>query len=509
MVGTDSFQMEDRSDRIIVFTRDARGCVRGVTVAGLGYSAPLRRLDQGDVVSLERVARGDMARAVKEMLQVHPDGDAWLIDIGRRMSLLPSHAGPAARFLEQVAAVRPGPAVYSALGNALVAAGDRTRARAAFLRAYSADSSDADARAALVLLGALPARDTGWRLPFPTAALFQPPARTEIESVRADWARRDLSAKGVRELFRRVVDVNGTRMTARLVEHTVHGERHVGAILVPEGAKPGCCPVVLEAKGVSPSFFPLRVPEGLSLPEALGPDLKRVVYAIPGFRGEVVWVGGDSLISDGDRSDAWDGATDDLLSLLSVVAATIPEADTARVCTFGRSRGGSVALLAAARDRRVDCVVSWAAPTDWFELMGLQGWTQRELVEDGLRRQAEPGEPGGQFINYFLRPAIDSGASLAAIRRHLIASSPLYAASGLPAAQAHYGLEDPIVPIRNGYALGKRMTSGKGNTCQELVLHRDAGHDQDLFDAPRRTGDFLRRHLFPSMSRGRHPACAR
>jgi hypothetical protein len=141
--------------------------------------------------------------------------------------------------------------------------------------------------------------------------------------------------------------------------------------------------------------------------------------------------------------------------------------------------------------------------------MGLQGWTQRELVEDGLRRRAEPGEPGGQFINYFLRPAIDSGASLAAIRRHLIASSPLYAAYGLPATQAHYGLEDPIVPVRNGQALRKRMTSRQGNSCQELVLHRDAGHDQDLFDAPRRTGDFLRRHLFPSMARDQRATCAR
>ena len=45
--------------------------------------------------------------------------------------------------------------------------------------------------------------------------------------------------------------------------------------------------------------------------------------------------------------------------------------------------------------------------------------------------------------------------------------------------------------------LGERMISRQGNSCQELVLQRDAGHDQDLFDAPRRTGDFLRRHLFP------------
>src|SRR5688500_7487454 len=89
----------------------------------------------------------------------------------------------------------------------------------------------------------------------------------------------------------------------------VHGVRHVGAILIPDGATPGCCPIVLEAKGVSPSFFPLQIPGGLTAPEVLGEDRSRYIYVAPGYRGEVYRFGNVSLLSVVVRSDAWGGAT--------------------------------------------------------------------------------------------------------------------------------------------------------------------------------------------------------
>jgi hypothetical protein len=46
---------------------------------------------------------------------------------------------------------------------------------------------------------------------------------------------------------------------------------------------------------------------------------------------------------------------------------------------FGQSRGGNVALLTGIRDKRIDCVVDWAGPTDWLYAMGTNGWTEQEL----------------------------------------------------------------------------------------------------------------------------------
>ena len=275
----------------------------------------------------------------------------------------------------------------------------------------------------------------------------------------ADWRARRLDAADVEVLATRDVTFGGVSMEARLLRHRVHGLRHHGLVLTPRAATPGCCPVLLEAKGVSWNFFPLRVPGGLNLPGILGPDLARFVLVVPGFRGETIVWDGQAYLSEGDPRDPWDGATDDLLALLNAALTVTPAADASRVGVFGRSRGGTVALLAGLRDPRIRAVAAWAAPTDHFRLMTHGGWTKEEEVRVALRRGAPPREDGGQFIDQFLRPAIDGGAALAAMRHKLLASSPLYFAEQLPATQVHYGLEDSIVPAANGRALAKRLPS--------------------------------------------------
>ena len=102
------------------------------------------------------------------------------------------------------------------------------------------------------------------------------------------------------------------------------------------------------------------------------------------------------MTSEGDRSDVWDGATDDALALLNVALKITPEADARRIAVFGRSRGGTVALLAAIRDPRIRQVVDWAGPSDLFRLMGQDGWTQREAVAEGLRYRSPPRGIGGR-----------------------------------------------------------------------------------------------------------------
>ena len=320
-------------------------------------------------------------------------------------------------------------------------------------------------------------------------------AAAEIARVRAAWGDVDLCPHDVRVEREAEVPVSAVVFRARLVSHGVPGGTELGVILVPKGARPGTLPVLVEAKGVSWNFFPLRVPEGLNLPRILGADVGKFILVVPGFRGEEVRLGEESFCSP-SRHESWSGAAEDLLALLNVALETTPEADPARIGVFGRSRGGSVALLAAERDPRIRCVVSWAAPADWFRLMAPEGWTQREVTADALQRGAKRDERGGQFLFNFLRFAREGTEDLDAVRARLLASSPLYFVESVPPAQLHYGVEDAIVPERNGRAIERRLRNLTGAAGHvEIVFHAGAGHDQDLFEAPRRTREFLLERL--------------
>jgi hypothetical protein len=493
--GVDSFQMEERAERRFVFHRSAAGCVRSLEIAGMSYRAPLRRLGSNEIAPVERLHRGEVAPAARAFLAVG-GGDAPLaVLVARRMMFLPSRAAIIHRFLEEIARRRPGvAAVWSALGDARLQAGHGAGAAECYRRALSLDPRDADALAAMLRLRLDAAPDSAWKLPFGDGDLFAPPRAEEIAAVRTDWSARNLAPRNVQVMRGETLSFAGMPMIARLVAHSVHGSRHYGVVIVPAGAEAGSCPVLVEAHGVSWNFRPIPVPGGLTSPGMLAEDAGRVVYVVPSFRGESLVFGDETLTSDGDRNDAWDGATDDVLAMLNVVPAVAPEADTRRVVVFGRSRGGAVALLAGIRDRRFDRVVAWAAPSDWFDGMGLLGWSRRELLREGLARRSEPNQTAGQFIQYFLQGALNGREDLSQVRHHLIASSARYFAESLPATEVHYGVDDAIVPERNGHLLLQR-----GRRASPPVVarfHPDAGHDQDLFDAPRQSRHFLLSALF-------------
>jgi hypothetical protein len=495
----DSFVVAEHPRFGAVFRRDAAGCVVSAEVRGLSPAGEYRRLSAATPRPVELLVDGEPRAAARRLHALDPDGATRHAELGGRLLHRPSRVADAIAFLTELARLDSTTAALQAtLGDALVLAGHRTEARLRYRRALALDARNEEAATALARLGETDragAADSGWTLPFPLDSLFVPPRAEEIDSVRARWRRRDLEPRDVEIVSTRRIDLDGVPAELRLVAHRVHGARHLGAVIVPLGAARGSLPILLEAKGVSPSFFPLVVPEGLTSPRVLGPDRGAVVYVVPGYRGERVVAGGDTLVSEGDRSDAWDGATDDLLALLRVAMRVVPEADTSRVCVFGRSRGGTVALLAGIRDPRIDCVVAWAAPTDWIGLMGFGGWTQRELVEEGLRRRAVPGETGGQFIDYFLRAAIDGRRGLAETRLHLIASSPLHVATTAGAVQAHWGIDDPVVAPINGRRFVAAYRPSGGAPPLDARFHPDAGHDQDRQLAPRQSREFLRRHI--------------
>lgn len=492
----DSFVVAAHPRFAATFIRGPDGCAESARVYGLEHEGVYARLDPASPRPVQLLLDGQPREAARRYATADSADPDRLVAVGRRfIRVRPSRVAEGVAFLEELARLFPDDApVHAALGDALVAAGDRAQAERMYEHALTLDPANEAAVTALSRLGTLPEPDTdsGWRLPFSMDGLFDPPRQAEIDSVWARWERRDLAPRDVQILLRHPVDLEGVSAEARIVGHTVHGQRHLGVVIVPEGAATGELPVLVEAKGVSASFFPLTVPDGLTSPRLLGESRDRVVYVAPGYRGESIVIDADTLTSQGDRSDAWDGATDDAIAFLRAALDATPEADTSRVCVFGRSRGGTVALLTGIRERRVDCVVSWAAPTDWLSGMDLGGWTQRELVEDGLRNRAAPGETGGQFINYFLSSAIAGRRGFDETRLHLIASSPLHFAERLPLAQVHWGLEDAIVPPVNGRALVTRHErAGGSKQCLDARFHPEAGHDQDRQMAPRLSREFL------------------
>ena len=493
----DSFVVAGRKDRGGSFIRNAGGKVTAVRIIGLA-DTPLKyeKLGQTGKLPLELLFEGRGSEAYRKLSKESEYND--LLGAGKMFfEHFPTRAHAAVEYLEGLAKqfVQSSDA-HTLLGRAYVAAQMRTKALQSFRAAYALNNRNQEAIDCLIRLKALPApaalEQGEWKVPFSLNDLFKPPAAADIGKVRQLWSSRDLSPVEPKEVIKTRVRYGDIDVLVRIVSHRVHGHLHYGAILSPAVAAKNSCPVIIEAKGVSWDYFPLDLNEGLNLPGILGPDLAHMVVVVPSFRGERIILNGQEFLSEGDRTDNWDGATDDALALLNVALLTTPEADSSHICAFGRSRGGSVAMLAAVRDSRIEGVVEWAGPTDWFERMSEEGWTQQELVEEGLRIHAKPNETAGQFIERFLLKAIDGTWNLETTRLKMIASSPLYFAASLPAAQIHHGVEDYNVPVSNAQAAADALKQrpGIGRTV-EVYLYEGLGHDTDVQMASERSHKFL------------------
>lgn len=320
------------------------------------------------------------------------------------------------------------------------------------------------------------------------ALLFSPPTASESGAILSEWAGRDVQASDVVVLHETTLPQGSQGLTLRIISHRVGDVTHIGAIATPVGATDGSLPVIVYSHGGDQGEnLDLTL---LILPLALGDDIDNFVFVVPSFRSESLTFGGIEYPSSGDPSP-WDRDVDDALSLLVAAFTITPEADPERIGVLGFSRGAAVGLLMAIRDPRIDSVVEFFGPTDFF------GPFVQEVVEDALEGNLRD-LPGLDFLNQeFIQPLNAGALSIAEMRLELLRRSPVYFAARLPDVQVHHGTADDVVPVGEAERLIEVMIElGRTAPGFESYLYEGGGHNPlSLAGALPRASEFLKRLL--------------
>lgn len=223
-------------------------------------------------------------------------------------------------------------------------------------------------------------------------ALFATPTEAEIDAVRADWSARDVEPVDVKVEGSEPFTLGSVPATLRVLSHAIPGGRHFGAVITADGAPAGSLPVVVYAHGGDDGVSTLQLALVASV---LGDASAGFAWVVPSFRSETLTTGTGAWTSGG-RPSPWDLDVDDALALLGAALGHAPGADGERVGVLGFSRGAGVGLLMGVRDARIDRVVEFFGPTDFF------GPFVRDVVTDALLGELRdlPGLPAlnEQFI---------------------------------------------------------------------------------------------------------------
>ncbi|NNF13722.1 MAG: peptidase [Gemmatimonadetes bacterium] len=297
--------------------------------------------------------------------------------------------------------------------------------------------------------------------------LFAPATASETAAVEAEWASREVAAVDVDVVRDTVITVSGVDLRVRVVSHSVGGVQHYGAILA-DTTLTGPAPVLVYAHGGDGG---VDVDDVLFLVPFLGDIPSEFVWVIPSFRDEPLEFGSESWTSEGPASP-WDRDVDDALSLVEAALDVEPAADPTRIVVLGFSRGAGVGLLMGIRDPRIDRVIEFFGPTDFF------GPYVQEVTEEALR--GEPRDlPGLGFLDEsFIQPLARGELTMAQVRSQLVRRSAVLFADRLPALQVHHGTADIVVDVSQAEALIAAMDAlGRSEPDFEAWIYEDGTHN--------------------------------
>jgi dipeptidyl aminopeptidase/acylaminoacyl peptidase len=271
------------------------------------------------------------------------------------------------------------------------------------------------------------------------------PSSREIRKVLKERRRLDLSPINV--MIHDSFELSNSNRLY-ILSHTIQKSRHYGAIVIPNRPDQQKLPVVIFATGGDGMHTQFDLTQdfnhkAVQFPNFLGDTLDRAfIIVIPSFRGQQLMIGNKKYQSEGPVSDAFDGATTDALAFLNVTLETFKQADENRIMIYGGSRGGTVALLASARDKRIKRAVAVAAPTDMRELY--------KLYPD-------------QFKLLFFNDLLSRKITESNAREKFISCSPIYFTKELPPVQLHHDKNDPFVPAVFAEKLVSSMKANRKN----------------------------------------------
>lgn len=317
--------------------------------------------------------------------------------------------------------------------------------------------------------------------------LFVPPTSEEINAIQNEWANRDVSAQNYQLIESLQVFLGPTPATLRVVSHTVDGFRHYGAILSPNGALPNSLPVIIYTHG-GDNGLSLRQLDLQLISAFIDTLADNFIFVVPSFRSEPLRTETNSYLSEGDPSP-WDRDVDDALALLDVALENTPEADPSRIGIMGFSRGATVGMLMAIRDPRIDLVIEYFGPTDFF------GEFAQTVFEEALSGHLRD-LPGLDYLNVSLIQPLKNGQlTIQDARQEILRRSPVYFAAALPQLQVHHGTADAIVPVTEAERLIAVMQQlGRNVPDFESYIYQNGSHDPlTLPGSLKRSADFLSR----------------
>ena len=364
----------------------------------------------------------------------------------------------------------------------------------------------------LVSLLVLPACDSGGGTTEPPSddtilfglnytRLFAPPTAAEVQAVQADWAGRNPQTAGTKTAASAEIG----DATYRVLQHTVSTSdgvsvTHFGIVRIPTGASN--LPVVVVHHGGDDGFSvnALTSNTGVEQWVAAFPELaSRTVQAWPVYRSETITTGSDipagPFAAGGDPSP-WDYDVDDSIAFLTATLERwADETDSGNVVAMGMSRGANTALLHAIRDDRIDAVVDYYGPADFYN-EGAQ-----QLATGVLTGNAGAlSLPGAQYLfDNVLNPlrtetgGYNANADYATARLEVLRRSASVFTNDLPDTQVHHHYRDPVVPFTFSQALAASVeANGSGGSFDLFAYGTPPASATDLsatFHAPERSAE--------------------
>lgn len=267
------------------------------------------------------------------------------------------------------------------------------------------------------------------------------PSHQEIKEILSDLRKQDLYPREV-VIHDSILLSNSNKLY--ILSHQVEGLTHYGAVIIPANRNGKKLPVIVFATGGDGFHKEFDISQDFNHPAAQFPSFlgeefdDKFIVVIPSFRGQQLIIGNRKYQSGGNVSDAFGGATTDALVLLNVTLKTFKQADENRIAIYGGSRGGTIALLASSRDKRIKRTIAVAAPTDMKALY--------QLYPD-------------QFKLLFFNDLLAGKITESEARRKFISISPIYFIEELPIVQLHHDKNDPFVPAEFAKKLSDSITA--------------------------------------------------